>query len=222
MNQPDYDALVQGLGTNERAILDEMRRRGKASAPDLRPVTRGPKTGLPLAYGLTRELRTLEERGLIRRVGRGTPARYEAVKPADVEEAVQVYNVRKRKSRKRRGPRSRIVELRAYEHGEYSEWYRVHRRLIESTEYIGHHLSRMAFWEAAPKEDLARSVDDLADLLDAIDQAITCIKERADDDALLAKAEKLEKTDGRTAAEADSARALARKLRTQYEDRLKT
>ncbi len=222
MLQSDYVALVERLGRNERAILDETRRLGKASAPELRPVTRGTKTGLPMAYGLTRELRALEEQGLIRRVGRGVPKRYEAVKPEAVEDAVQAYSVRKRRSVKRRSQRSRITELRAYEHGDYSEFHRVHRRLLESTEYIAHHLSRMAFWEAAPKEDLARSVDDLGDLVDAIDQAMICLKERADDDALLAKIEKLEKTKGRTTAETETARNLARRLRGQYEDRLRT
>ena len=222
MDQPDYDALVGRIGTNERAMLEETRRRGKATVSQMRPVTKGAKTGLPLAYGLTRELRTLEEHGLIRRIGRTTPAVYEAVRPGDVENAVQVYSVRKRRSKKKRSARSRIVELRVKEHGDYSEFYRVHRYLVESTEYIAHHLSRMAFWQAAPKEDLARSVDDLANLLEAIDQALTCLKERADDDAILAKVEKLEKTKGRTAAETESARAIARKLRTQYEDRLRS
>lgn len=222
MKRSDYDVLVQGLGRNERAILDEARRRGKARVSEMRPVTIGPKTGLPLAYGLTRELRTLEEKGLLRRVGRDTPARYRAVDPADVEEAAKVYSVRKRRSKKKRSLRSRIVALRANEHGDYSEFYRVHRYIAEATEYIQHHLTRMAFWEVAPKEDLAQSVDDMASLLEAIDQALTILQERAEDDALLSKVEKLQKTEGRPAAEAESARALARRLMGQYEDRLKT
>jgi len=45
---------------------------------------------------------------------------------------------------------------------------------------------------------------------------------RADDDALLLKIEKLEKTNGRTAHEVESARRLARTFRMQYEDRLKS
>lgn len=221
MNESDYNVLVARMDRNARAMLAEAQRLGKATVAQLRPVTKGAKTGLPMAYGLTRELLALQETGLLRRIGRN-PATYEAVKAADVENAVLVYNARKRRSRKRKSSRSRIDELRTYEHGEYSEFYRVHRRLIESTEYIGRYLSRMAFWEAAPKEDLARSVDDLADLVEAIDQALVCLKERADDDAILAKVEKLEKTKGRTAAETESARALARKLRTQYEDRLRS
>jgi hypothetical protein len=222
MDQATYDALVARQGANERGMLEIARRQGKATVSEMRPGTVGPKTGLPLAYGLTRELRKLEELGLLRRAGSGVPARYEAVKPGDVEEAVKVYSLRKKRSKRRRSLRSRIVELRANEKGQYSEFYRVHRYLVESTEYIGHHLTRMAFWEAAPKEDLARSVDDLANLIDAVDQAITCLKERAEDDALLAKIEKLEKDKGRTDAEKDNAEALARRLRAQYEDRMKS
>jgi hypothetical protein len=220
MNQDHYDALVAGLGSNERGMLDVARRLGKAKVSELRPATVGRKTGLPLAYGLTRELRALEAAGLLRRV-KGVPARYEAVKPAEVEDAAHFYSVRKRRSRKKRSARSRIVELRANEVGNYSEFYRVHRYLVEATEYITHHLSRMAFWEAAPKEDLARSVDDMANLIEAVDQALTILKERADDDALIAKIEKLEKDKGRTAAEKEAAQALARRLRAQYEDRLR-
>jgi len=220
MDKADYDTLVEGLGPNERRMLEETRRLGKATASDLRPVTRSPKTGKQLAYGLTRELQRLEELGLLRRVGRGTPTRFEAVPPAGIEEAANVYAIRRRRTRKRRSKRSRLVELRAYEQGDYSEFYRVHRRVLELTDYIGHHITRMAFWAAAPKEDLARTVQDLADLLDALDEALACLKQRGDDDDLLAKIEKLEATHGRTTPEAATARSLAQKLRTQYEDRL--
>jgi hypothetical protein len=220
MDKPQYDALVNSLGANERKMLEATRGLGKATASDLRPVTKSPNTGKPLAYGLTRELQRLEQSGLLRRVGRGTPARYEAVKAAEVEDAAKHYAIRKRRTRRRRSKRARLVELRAYEQGDYSEFYRVHRRVLELTDYVAHHITRMAFWAAAPKEDLARTAQDLADLLDAVDEALTCLKERGDDDALLAKIEKLEATDGRTAPEAASARAIAQKLRAQYEDRL--
>ena len=220
MEQDRYDALVAGLHPNERAILGVAHQLGKAKVSEMRPVTKGAKTGLPLAYGLTRELRALEETGLLRRV-KGVPARYEAVKPGEVEDAAQVYSVRKRRSKKKRSARSRIVELRKREVGDYSEFHRVHRYIVEASEYLTIHLSKMAFWEAAPKEDLARSVEELANLIDAIDQALTLLKERADDDALIVKIEKLEKTKGRTAAETESAHALARRLRAQYEDRLR-
>jgi hypothetical protein len=222
MNQDQYDALVAGLGSNERGMLGVALSLGKAKVSDMRAATVGHKTGKPLAYGLTRELQVLEQEGLLQRIGRAAPAMYAAVKPGDVEAAVQVYSVRKRRAKKKRSFKPRIAELRAKEKGNYSEFHRVHRYLVESTEYIAHHITKMAFWEVAPKEDLARSVEDMAALIDAIDQALTCLKERAEDDALLDKIEKLARTKGRTAAEAATAEGLARKLRTQYEDRLKS
>jgi hypothetical protein len=224
MDQNQYDALVAALDSNERAILAVARQLGKAKVSEMRPVTVGRKTGKPLAYGLTRELETLEKHGLIERIGRKAPAEYAYVKPGDVEGSARVYSLRKRRSKKRRSLRPRIAELRAKEspRGEYSEFYRVHRYIVEAAEYIGHHLPKMAFWETAPKELLAASVDDMATLIDAIDEALTILKERADDDALLAKIEKLEKDKGRTAAEKDTADTLARRFRAQYEDRLRS
>lgn len=219
MDRGEYEALVERLPRNERAMLEETRRLGTATATDLRPVTIAPKTGEPMAYGLTRELLKLQELGLLRQVAKGPPRRFEAVPASQVEDAQRQFDVRKRRSRKRPSKRQRLIELRAYEHGDYSEFYRVHKRLIESTEYIAHHITKMAFWEAAPKEDLARTAQDLADLLDAVDQALVCLKQRADDDDLLARIEKIEDTTGRTAPEAETARALARRLRKQYEDR---
>ena len=56
MTQDDYDALVAKLDPSDRAMLAETKRLGTATVSDLRPVTRGPKTGKPMEYGLTREL----------------------------------------------------------------------------------------------------------------------------------------------------------------------
>lgn len=220
MERAEYEALVVGLGSNERAMLEETRRLGKASASSLRHVTKGPKTGKPLAYGLTRELRKLEELGLLRRVGRGNPAEYEVVPLAGVEEAARRYELRGKRRKRRRSTSARIAELRVYEHGDYSEWYRVHRRVVELTDYVGKQITRMAFWRAAPKDELARTAQDLADLQEALDLAFECLKQRADDDELLSKIEKLSATSGRTGAEVETARALARKLQTQYEQRV--
>lgn len=220
MTDSDYNSIVAGLQRNDRAMLEEMRRiRGGSSASELRHVTVGPKTGKPLEYGLTREFDRLQALGLIRLVAKG-PARYEPVPPAEVEEAANNYRLKKKRTKKRKSSRNRLVELRAYEHGDYSEFYRVHRRVIELSDYLSHQLVKMAFWAAAPKDELARVVNELADLQDAIDAAVVCLKQRADDDELLAKIAKLEKTDGRTPAEAATARALAAKLRNQYDRRV--
>lgn len=220
MTESDYDKTVAGLQRNDRAMLEEMRRAGGASsASDLRHVTVSPKTGKPLEYGLTRELDRLQALGLVREVAK-KPARYEPVRPADVEEAASNYRLKTKRTKKRRGSRNRLVELRAYEHGDYSEFYRVHRRVIELSDFVSRQLVKMAFWAAAPKDELARVVDELADLRDAIDAAVICIKQRTDDDALLDKIAKLENTQGRTEPEAATARSLAAKLRSQYDQRV--
>jgi hypothetical protein len=220
MTESEYDNIVARLQQNDRAMLEEMRRlRGASSASELRHVTRSPKTGKPLEYGLTREVGRLQTLGLIRQVAK-SPARYAPVLPAEVEDAANNYRLKKKRTRTRRGSRSRLAQLRAYEHGDYSEFYRVHRRVIELSNYLSHHLVKMAFWAAAPKDEFARVVDELADLRDAIDAAVACLKQRAEDDDLLAKIDKLENTDGRTVPEAATARALAAKLRNQYDRRI--
>lgn len=220
MTEAESNALVASLPRNEREILLEMRRLGRASASDVRPVTIGPKTGKPLEYGLTRELNRLQAAGLARLVAKKPSALYEAVPAADVEKVAEQYRLKKKRTKTRRSPRRRLDELRTYEHGQYDEFYRVHRRVIELSDYVSHHIAKMAFWASAPKDELARVVDELADLRDAIDAALACLEQRTDDDAVLAKIAKLEETNGRTAPEAATARALAKKLRAQYDQRV--
>lgn len=220
MDVAEYESLVASLGDNERAMLAEIRRAGKATAPELRHVTKSPTTGAPLAYGLTREMNRLQEAGLVRQLGRKSPRRFEAVSPSGVEEAANVYGLRKKRSKKRKSPKQRLVELRTLEQGDYSEFYRVHRRVIELGEYVSRNITRMAFWEAAPKDDLAQVVQELAALREAIDEALACLKQRAEGDDVLTKIAKLEATNGRTPAETETALALARKLRTQYEQQV--
>jgi hypothetical protein len=220
MTRDEYEALIAKLDPNDHAILAEIKRLGRATMSGVRHVTRAPKTGKPMEYGLTRERDRLERAGLIRRVPRTRPTEYEAVSTSAVEEAAREFELRKKRTRKRRSSRQRLVELRAYEHGDYSEFYRVHRRVIELGDYVGHHITRMAFWEAAPKDDLSRVATELGELRDAIDTAFVCLKQRADDDDLLAKIEKLEATNGRTPAERETARSLALRLRKQYDQRV--
>src|SRR4051812_12819654 len=102
MNKVEYEALVETLDPNDRAILNETKRLGDATVAMLRPVTKSPSTGEPLAYGLTRELRRLQERGLLRRVERGHPARYAAVAVEKVEAAAHSYEIHKRKRTRKR------------------------------------------------------------------------------------------------------------------------
>lgn len=220
MTQDDYEALVARLDPNDRAMLAEAKRLGTATVSDLRPVTKGPKTGKPMEYGLTRELQRLQEKGLLRLVEKKPKARYAPVPVSEVEDAVERYALRKKRKTKRKTNRSRMAEIRTYEHGDYAEFYRVHRRVVELGEYVGVHITKMAYWQAAPKDDLAHVAAELIALRDAIDDAMMCLKERADDDEALAKIAKLEATNGRSGPEAEAFKAVAQKLRRQYEQRV--
>lgn len=219
MTKDEYEGIVAGLDPNDRAMLATARQLGTASVSELRPVTRGRKTGKPMEYGLTRELERLQTAGLLRQVGKN-PARYAAVPMGEVEDAKERFALRKKRKKKRKTNRSRIIELRTYEHGDYAEFYRVHRRLIELGEYVGVQIPKMAYWQAAPKDDLAQIAHELVTLRSAIDDALLCLKERADDDELLAKIQKLEGENGRTGPELEAFKAAAQKLRRQYEQRL--
>jgi len=219
MTKDDYDALVERLDPNDRAMLAATKSLGEAAVSDLRPVTLGRKTGRPMEYGLTRELERLQKAGLLRQVGQN-PARYSAVPIGEVEDARDRYALRQKRKVKRKSNRARLVDLRTYEHGDYAEFYRVHRRLVELGEYVGVQIPKMAYWQVAPKEDLARIADELLALRAAIDDAMMCLKERADDDELREKIEKLEAENGRTGPELEVFRAAAQKLRRQYEQRV--
>lgn len=220
MTQDEYDAIVAKLDPNDRAILAEAKHLGTATVSELRPVTRGPKTGKPMEYGLTRELKRLQEKGLLRIVEKKPKRRYAAVPVAEVEDAADRYALRKKRKTKRKTNRSRMADLRTYEHGDYAEFYRVHRRVVELAEFVGVQITKMAYWRAAPKDDLAQVATELIALRNAIDDAMMCLKERADDDEALAKIEKLEATSGRTGPEAETFKATAQKLRRQYDQRV--
>src|SRR4051795_6228140 len=108
-------------------MLEEMKKVGKATAPMLRPVTESPTTGLPLAYGLTRELARLQALGLIRRVGRMKVRTYEAAARSAVEAEAEKYKMRGKKSKPRkrsqRSVKSRRAEIRAsVEQGDYTDF----------------------------------------------------------------------------------------------------
>lgn len=222
MTHDEYDALVGRMDSNDRAMLLEARRVDRpVTVSDLRPVTRGRKTGEPLAYGLSRELERLQTKGLLRQVGQN-PAKYAAVPVSDVEDAKDRYALRAKRKKKRKSNRSRMVDLKTYEHGDYAEFYRVHRRLVELAEYVGVHIPKMAYWQVAPKEDLAQIAKELLALRERIDDAMMCLKERADDDQLRARIEKLEAESGREGPELETFRAAADKLRRQYEQRVGT
>lgn len=213
MTEQERDDLVRALSPTEKAIYGTLAASdGPMTAPMLRePVRR--------TDGLTFELRRLSELGLIRPLGKKAidgrhPAMaYTIVAPADVENARDRFAVRS-PSRRRVGRRNggpTIAQLREMEHGDYEQWYRVRRRILELV-HIVVQAEKMSFWEAAPDDERDLVLGELRRVQVATEDAIAAFEMRKDDDATREKIEKLRRTKGRTAAEASTAHRLADRL----------
>lgn len=213
MTEQERNDLVRGLSMSEQQIYNVMAARGgPMTAPMLRePVRR--------SDGLTMELRRLCELGLIRPIGRKVivgkhPAMaYVTVSLPDVEKVRERFAVRSpRRRRQRRGPGGpTIAQLREMERGDYEHWYRVRRRVLELTQIVVQ-AERMSFWETAPEDERDLVLGELHGLQEATEDAIAAFEMRKDDDSTREKIGKLRETNGRTSAEAATARRLADKL----------
>lgn len=213
MNEQELEKLVAGLARTEHDIYNTLTaQQGPMTAPMLRgPVHR--------TDGLTMELRHLCELGLIRPIGKKVlvgkhPAMaYVTVPLRDVEQARERFAVRSPR-RRRQGRRSggpSIAQLREMERGDYEQWYRVRRRVIELTQIVVQ-AEKMSFWEAAPDDERHLVLRELHELGAATEDAIAALQMRAKDDATREKIGKLRETNGRTTAESATARRLAKKL----------
>jgi len=213
MTEQELQTLLSGLSRTEQDIYKTLTaQQGPMTAPMLRgPVRR--------TDGLTMELRHLCELGLIRPIGRKVivgkhPAMaYVTVPVRDIERARERFAIRSPR-RRRRGRRSGgpgIPQLREMERGDYEQWYRVRRRVIELNQIVVQ-AEKMSFWEAAPDDERRLVLSELQELLAATEDAIAAFEMRADDDATRDKIDKLRATNGRTPAENATARRLADKL----------
>lgn len=213
MTEQERDDLLRGLSPTEQLIYKTLDARGgPMTAPMLRePVHR--------TDGLTFELRHLCELGLIRPMGkkaidgRHPATAYRTVALGDVEKTRERFAVRsprrRRRGRRRSGPG--IAELREMEAGDYEQWYRVRRRILELTQIVVQ-AEKMAFWEVAPDDERGLVLGELQELQVATEDTIAALRMREDDDATREKIEKLRATNGRTPAEAATGRRLASKL----------
>lgn len=210
--------LRDGLQTREEHPTEQLiyksldARGGPMTAPMLRePVSR--------TDGLTFELRHLCELGLIRPMGkkaidgRHPATAYRTVALGDIKKTRERFAVRSPR-RRRRGRRSAgpgIAELREMETGDYEQWYRVRRRILELTQIVVQ-AEKMAFWEIAPDDERGLVLGELEELVAATEDTIAALKMREEDDVTREKIEKLRATNGRTPAEAETSRRLANKL----------
>jgi hypothetical protein len=213
MTEQERDDLLRGLSPTEQLIYKSLDSRGgPMTAPMLRqPVSR--------TDGLTFELRHLCELGLIRPMGkkaidgRHPATAYRTVALGDIEKTRERFAVRsprrRRSGRRRAGPG--IAELRKMETGDYEQWYRVRRRILELTQIVVQ-AEKMAFWEIAPDDERGLVAGELEELAAATEETIAALRMREEDDVTRDKIEKLRVTNGRTPAEAETGRRLAKKL----------
>ena len=110
----------------------------------------------------------------------------------------------------RRVPAGRAEQHRKMEHGDYETWYRTRRRLIELARTAAG-VEPMAFWNQAPSDELAETLEELLDARDAIVAVIEAIEIRNADDAIRAKIDLLREENGRTPGEIATARRLIKR-----------
>ena len=203
--------MIEGLTSKyERAICRTLIATGRRmTVNEMRPE-------VGRSGGWTPELDSLLRRGLIRTAGRAPtpkrsrPMRYEITPPELVEEAAQRHRGPSKKQRF--SPAARAIEYRKLEDGSFREWYRRRRQVIEACMSLAA-VEPMMLWKAAPPEQRADLADDIEDLADWCAAVLATYELRKGEDSVREKIEKLEIMNGRTEAEAESARRLQRKLR---------
>lgn len=193
------------------------------------------KRAMDRADGMTPERDALLRAGLIRWVGKRPPPDdpKNARKLADhfdwtpeAEIAAQVErNVAWLRSRKRRKRRvdSRVSELREVvrERGDYFEWLRARNRMHDLTKLLAD-LPTYLRWEVVAEDDaeaVAAWVDEMVERWDDVRDHLLLGQEAVrvwrDEQRRLRRIGKLLETNGRTPAEAETARRLAGRLRAK-------
>lgn len=225
MDTTTYNALLAALSPTEATIMAAASGSKSITAPRLRaPTGRGD--------GMSKELRHLQRLGLLRQVGYEGEAHRRAMAYAivpldDVEEAAETFALRERetgKRRKRRASQTRITDFRRYAPGEFAVFAQVRTRTMQLTTLFSQ-IAKQAFWHAAPRDDLemlARALaehrEELADHIERLEVAEEALRQRAEDDKLRDRIEKLLRPDGRTPKELEAFRAKAAKLRRKLPD----
>lgn len=211
MTEEERDRIIDGLSSKyERAICRTLIAAGR------RMTVNEMRGEVGRSGGMTPEIDDLRRRGLIRTAGRAAkpkrsrPMRYEITPPELVEETAKRY--RERSGTQRFSPAARAVEFRKLEEGSFREWYRRRRQVIEACMSLAA-VEPMMLWKAAPPEQRADLADDVEDLAEWCITVLAAYELRKGEDGVRDKIDKLETTDGRTAAEAETAQRLARKLR---------
>lgn len=208
-----------------RQALDAYRQRGAMTDKELEaalPTTEWrTKKGRPFtATGM--EVRTLRRRlaevGLIQPAGK-TPtgaAVYKATPEGQIEAAAKKFaaHAEKAKKRKPRGqsPAAKLAEMRRLAPGQWSQFHRTRKTILQLGPAL-EAIETMAFWEAAPPDELEWVRQEISDLVEWGQRALEAIETRQQDDAIRRKIGKIrDNTAGRSEHEIVSGRRLADKL----------
>jgi hypothetical protein len=151
----------------------------------------------------------LAELGLIQKAGTGQhgAVRWKATPPEKVEAVSQRYasaRRRTRKSRRVRSPQATLSEMHRTITGDWSQWQRQRKMILQ----LGAALlavEPMAAWRSAPANEREWVRDEIADLVEWGQAALAAFEQRAEDDNIRSKIEKLENVSGRNAAEREAA-----------------
>jgi hypothetical protein len=212
MTTDERDSYLASCAPQIRVMYEAMSNGETWSASELRN-----HGGFPRGDGLTRELRKLMEAGLIRYHGRDSSrprsARVYKIVPLDqVEQAAADFKAPKRKRRRRQvRVEERVDPARMRQSGEYRTWYSVRKR-VQTTIDLLVQVDNMAFWNAAPEDELEAVLKDLEVLIVWAETASESIALRFGDDALVEKIEKMRNHNGRTPAEIETFNRMADKL----------
>jgi hypothetical protein len=209
-----------------RQALEAFRKRGPMTDKELEAAlpTAEWRTnkGLPFtAVGM--EVRTLRRRlaelGLIQPAGRETTgaAIYKATPTGQAEAAARKFANALKYGKKRKGrgpsPAARLAEMRKMTPGEWSQFDRTRRTILRLGPAL-EAIEPMAFWEAAPPDELEWVRQEIEELVEWGQRALEAVKTRQEDDATRRKIAKLRdpNTSGRTEHEIAAARRRADKL----------
>jgi hypothetical protein len=204
MNERELQRLLAARTGTERKVYMALREHGKMTDRQLRDLLHSPGSGPRDA------LVKLLPLGIVRYAGKastkGNPMRYEVTPLAEIEDTAVSYAARKpkRTRRRRTSPGSRLAELRQMEWGDCRKWYPARDQILATLPLLSDTL-RMAFWESVPLDELHLALEEIEELHEAAGEALTAGRERVEHERYKAKIQKLEKTEGRTTAEQETA-----------------
>jgi hypothetical protein len=213
MDETGLQRLLSGCSGTERKVYEALRIGGRMTDRQLRDLLHSPGSGPRDA------LAKLLPLGLVRHAGRAAtknkPMQYEVTPLGEIEEELKRYAVRKparRTKRSQASPGARLAELRQMEHGDARKWYPNRDKILAALPLLSNTI-RMSFWESVPTDELRLALDEIEELHAAAAEALEAGRERLVHERHKGKIEKLERTEGRTVAEKETASRKATNLR---------